>query len=646
MSSRIDSYIGLHFRDLVMAAGGGTEEFVAMVDPDKIDAVRGAPGVRILGKTEAAAGKKAMVTIAASPAGRRSLLEGESVHTLQATARRAWLPVLLHLKNPEWNRDVAGFEQGSRLGRILTGRATQAAIAVLADDPGVIAIEASRSGGVAECATSMPWIQVPAVHNAPYAERGAGAIVAVIDGGIDVLHEAFRNSTGQSRILAVWDQRDSSGPTPAIAKPGVYRQNYGTLHTQADISRYVKNSTVEKNLGRDAQGHGTHVTSIAAGSPLPAVNFPGGVAPEADIVVVIPKLTAGAGDPTSLGYSLAHVDALAFVQATADAAGAPVAVNVSLGMNAGAHDGTSLLELAFDSFCGGGRNPGYAVVKSAGNEFGHAGHASAQAFQGGVVPIEWDTVSTPRQEDYFEFWFQSCDDLRFTLFDPNGSQCSVDRANPSADRHWPSGAVSIYLSLTQFHPDNGDSRLLVVVRNNQGGSLTAAGGWRLEILGQNVYSAGLVHGWVERDNARAVSFRTGSPDDLTLSIPGTARTVIAVGACQPAAPLALSSSSSRGPTRDNRSKPELVAPGVNIVAAEAGTGTGLIAMTGTSMAAPHVTGAVALLFARRRRNSQPQLNAAQIRAALSQCLKNFNGRWQPGFGNGALDVLELLKAFN
>jgi subtilisin family serine protease len=151
---------------------------------------------------------------------------------------------------------------------------------------------------------------------------------------------------------------------------------------------------------------------------------------------------------------------------------------------------------------------------------------------------------------------------------------------------------------------------------------------------------------VERDDARAVHFSTGSANELTLSIPATARTVIAVGACRPKSPLELSTSSSRGPTRDERHKPELVAPGVCIVAAKAGTTTGLVAMTGTSMAAPHVAGAIALLLASRARRKQPQLNAAQIKAALSQCIKNFNGRFQPGFGHGALDVAELLNAFS
>ena len=46
----------------------------------------------------------------------------------------------------------------------------------------------------------------------------------------------------------------------------------------------------------------------------------------------------------------------------------PVVVNVSQGMNAGAHDGKSMLEVAFDEFSKGGRQRGRVIVKSAGNE--------------------------------------------------------------------------------------------------------------------------------------------------------------------------------------------------------------------------------------------------------------------------------------
>jgi endonuclease G len=653
VSAGIDSYIAMHFADLD-ATPSSAEDYVVTAKPASIDNLLALDGVELARSGVAlqsgdaptplrgvSGGEEAAITVRASPGGRRRLLANAGVTGVHATSRRAVLPVLIQLRNANWNREIEGMRRLTRLGRVVSALVDEQAMKLLAADPDIISVEASRAGGVVECAVSMPWIGAPAIHAAPMGERGAGAIVGLIDDGLDVLHEAFHDANGESRIHWLWDQRDSTGPSPRAVAPGVFDQNYGTLHSRADLTAAIVAALAPRRLGRNPSGHGTHVASIAAGSPLPP-DFPGGVAPEADLMVVIPKLAASADDPQSLGYSVTHVEALGFLRAAAEAEGKPIAVNVSLGMNAGAHDGSSALENAFDDFSGGGRDPGFAVIKSAGNEFGEHGHAYVQAFEGGTIPIRWRTTQAPRKEDYLEFWFRSCDDLVFTLQGPGGLALTVDRGAQKASSK--TGSFAVYMELTRFHRDNGDGRLTLVVRDNQGGALRQDGDWALEVLGRKVFADGGVHGWVERDTARAVNFATGSVDDLTLSIPGTARSVIAVGACEPNQPLRLSSSSSRGPTRDDRPKPELVAPGVGITAARAGTARGLVPMTGTSMAAPHVTGAVALIFAYRARNGLPQLNGAQLRAALSQALGNYNGRWQAGFGHGRLDLGMLFQA--
>ena len=84
------------------------------------------------------------------------------------------------------------------------------------------------------------------------------------------------------------------------------------------------------------------MTSIAAGRA--AGPFFGGIAPESQILVVI----SGGDEPT--GYSDAHLAALKFIDQKATELGKPVVVNLSQGMNTGAHDGQSALEVAFDMF--------------------------------------------------------------------------------------------------------------------------------------------------------------------------------------------------------------------------------------------------------------------------------------------------------
>jgi hypothetical protein len=174
-----------------------------------------------------------------------------------------------------------------------------------------------------------------------------------------VLHRAFRDAEGQPRIIGVWDQKDDSGPPPEGFR-------FGTYHSADDIRRYVEREEAPPALARGS-GHGTHVASMAVG--LRSGAFAGGVAPGTQLLVV---LADGTG---SIGYSGSHQSALTFIHQAADALGKPVVVNVSQGSNAGAHDGSSAVEAAFDDFSEVGRRRGRVVVNSAGNLRDQRGHA-------------------------------------------------------------------------------------------------------------------------------------------------------------------------------------------------------------------------------------------------------------------------------
>jgi subtilisin family serine protease len=130
---------------------------------------------------------------------------------------------------------------------------------------------------------------------------------------------------------------------------------------------------------------------------------------------------------------------------------------------------------------------------------------------------------------------------------------------------------------------------------------------------------------------------------MTLSIPGTADSVIVVGAVDASKPLRVGPFSSYGPTRDGKPKPLVCAPGLEVRAARGGD-DGVTVKSGTSMAAPHVAGAFALVFSRAHKESR-SINGQQAAAALRQKTQNYAGRWDRGQGYGIIDVAALLAAF-
>jgi endonuclease G len=401
---------------------------------------------------------------------------------------------------------------------------------------------------------------------------------------------------------------------------------------------------MQPNL-RDPQRHGTHVASIAAGrrgSGQPP--FAGGVAPAAKIVVVIAKLESDPGDPVSIGYSRSHVEALQYIDAVAAKHDLPVVINVSLGMNAGAHDGTSLLEVGFDEFTKSGTKQGRIIVKSAGNERGQDGHAQFTVPPGVQVSLRWDSQPIPRSEDVIELWFSPQDELTFTLKAPDGSVAPLCTSTaPEIQGAFPSGNTYTIV-YDAFHVYAGDSLCRIVIRRGAAAAIQT-GVWELSILGTRIRSRGVIQAWLERINTRPTRFLTFQCDDMTLSIPGTVKSVITVGAVNSGMPLQSEPNSSFGPTRKNGEKPDLVAPGTAIVAAHASTTSGTLTLSGTSMAAPHVTGAVALVLSRQKKLDKPLLSAAQARQALITRTQNYNGFHSAEFGYGLLDVEAFYRTF-
>ncbi|MEO6303055.1 MAG: S8 family peptidase [Bacteroidia bacterium] len=184
---------------------------------------------------------------------------------------------------------------------------------------------------------------------------GTGIVVGIIDSGTDFSHPDFKDALGNSRIKFLWDQVPVSGSN--IPQP----YNYGIEWTDAQINA---NQCTHNDLPHF--GHGTHVCGIATGNGL-ANGTHEGVASKADIVVV--ALDFNASGPTI-------ADAVNYIFSKATLLGKPCVINASVGGYYGSHDGTDLeAKLIYNMIH---NVPGRVMVAAAGNAGNVKHHVKTQ----------------------------------------------------------------------------------------------------------------------------------------------------------------------------------------------------------------------------------------------------------------------------
>jgi subtilisin family serine protease len=530
---------------------------------------------------------------------------------MRAKAKEPEVTVLVQLNEDvsEKQLEKVGFKERARAGDVRTGTIALSSVAKLDALPETVLVESSRPM-VSELDVSVDEIRADLVHTGPPGYRGSGVIIGIIDTGIDWRHQSFRDGAGNSRVLRIWDQNLVPQGTEASPAPFGYGVEYDkpaidTALASADPLAAVRHMD-------DAQGHGTHVAGIAAGdgsaagNGQPAFTF-GGVAPEADIVVVANQVTT-----LAMGDSASTLDAVQYIFDLAQTLGRPAVINQSQGDNLGPHDGTSLLERGIDNLLGAG---GRCYVKSAGNAAGGGVHASGTVTAGGTSAPQIVVPANDTSPDTIDIWYAAADRIDFRITPPGGVASATVSAGSSTTITLPNGN-QVFVDSVLAHPNNGDNRIYVqLVRGSQ--AAVEAGTWTLTLTGATVAAGGGWHAWIERGTTVPQFVAPFRNDDVTISVPGTSTEVITAGSyiTKGAGVGGLSTFSSRGPTRDGRAAPTLSAPGQSIMSAKSlATGTDQYqGMSGTSMSAPHVAGVVALML---------QAKGTMTQTEIADCLRN------------------------
>lgn len=469
---------------------------------------------------------------------------------------------------------------------------------------------------------------------------GEDAVVGIVDFGADFAHGNFRHANGSTRLAAIWDQ---GGSTDASSPFG-----YGRRHDAAAIDAALQATDPYDALGYGPEpdtavsrgSHGTHVMDIAAGngggSGVP------GVAPRAKLVFVEVAASdiAWEGEEvvgSEFGDSVQLLEALRFLF---DEAGTqPCVVNVSLGTNGGPHDGSSLVEQGIDLMVA--EQPGRAVVIAASNSFDDGIHAAGSVPAGGAADLGWEIPATVAAQSELEVWYSGSDRFRVELLAPDGSSLGSVPLGGNGRIRADDGTTVLFVSHRATDPNNGDNVVGIFLEER-----VPSGVWTVRLHGEQV-SDGAFHAWIERNDRSQSAFVQPHDNTHTLGSISCGQLSLAVGsydAHKPTTPLSWFSSA--GPTRDGREKPEVSAPGHDVLAAHSRTSTGVTRKSGTSMAAPAVTGMVALLLSEASARGRA-LDAASIRRLVIDTARDnppAAGAWNDRYGHGRIDAAAALRA--
>ena len=488
---------------------------------------------------------------------------------------------------------------------------------------------------------------------------GSEVIVGIVDTGIDFYNPMFLKASGETRILYIWDQTASgSGP----AGTGF---SYGVEYSQTKINQDLASGSPHSVVPQiDTEGHGTHVAGSAAGRHLttsPADTLHGG-AMAANLIIV---------KTTLVGTDIVH--GVKYIFDKAADLGKPCVVNLSLGSQAGPHDGTDVNSVMIDEYTGAGK----IVVRAAGNEGGD--------------PIHYYAKNIATSDDihfgyssWVDIWLEANDDVQSVSLSWDGASISNVTKGYSKEKN------GITLFLNHADPENNRIECGVIMDNdalksesftltlndlsdNSGNSTIERHAWADSSVIQNPYggfSQGSEYG--------------GSHYPFTIGNGACAPRVITVGAFisreswtainnnpgeawhyrDAGAAGGISDFSGIGPTATGAQKPDIIAGGTMILSARSTDATysdyyiprspysdDFAYMQGTSMASPVAAGAIALLMEKNptwtpadvlnylKSHAQGTHNPQGLSSSEVKVKTNPN-TWDRVFGWGAIDLTD------
>ena len=483
--------------------------------------------------------------------------------------------------------------------------------------------------------------ELPVLNN-----QGAGVIVGFVDTGINYTDSLFRNVDGSTRIIGIWDQTNNSDNSNNIenetVKPfSAFSALYGTQYTAEEINLALNSDNPASIVPtRDENGHGTFLASIAAGNRDERAGF-SGAAPQASIAMVKLKpakqylrdfyLIRDGADAYQENDIMMGVSYLYFL---ARKYSMPLVVCIPLGTNIGSHMGMSRLGQYLNQVS---LSNGSAVITAAGNETGARHHFRA------VMDADTDEVTAElrvgeREAGFsMELWAENMGVYTVGFISPTGEvarEISVPlRGENTVSFLLEQTQITVY---TQIADVSAGSQFIFMRFENP-----MSGIWRI-LIRNSLDIRETFHLWLPvRGFITDETYFLRPDPDTIITDPGNARYPITVTAYDHTK-NSIYIHASRGYSLSGRIKPDLAAPGVNILGASV-SGRRLTRMSGTSVSAAHLAGAAAILLNWGVLNANyPYLNTPVLKSIFVRGAQRNPALTYPNreFGYGTLDLYE------
>lgn len=471
------------------------------------------------------------------------------------------------------------------------------------------------------------------VQDMPLSLRGKGTLIGIVDSGIDYENAEFRNEDGTTRIVSLWDQSVNGRP------PAGYLAGTEYTREQIDAALATEDKEVRRQMVKtsDVSGHGTAVAGIAAGNGRGSEGRRfRGAAPEAELIIVKMGAPREGGFPRTTEL-MRGVD---YIVRKAVELRRPVAINISFGNTYGSHDGTSLVERFLNDIADMWKN---VICIGSGNEGASAGHVSGKVRRQISETVEL-AVQQREPALSIQIWKSYVDEMGVSVIIPSGRQAGPFYEFLGAQRYI-LGDTELLIYYGEPKPYSVKQEIYLSLL--PGKQYIESGVWKIVLTPGRIVD-GEYQMWLPTQTSLNMGTAFLQPNSMsTLTIPSTASLAVTVAAYD-ARTFSYADFSGRGPAGmyegENVLKPDIAAPGVRVTAPV--PGGGYQSFSGTSFAAPFVTGSAALLMEWGIvRGNDPYLYGEKVKAYLRKGAKQLAGyeRWPNALlGYGALCVRDSL----